>query len=103
MKNNIHRAVKFRQAVPDSRAHPAADPVTIYSAAQHLPHRESNPRACSISALEIEGNQVSGNPLFTLPIHCLKVSVLQQPRTPGKPLRSFCALLGHGVRRGQSR
>lgn len=103
MKNNIHRAVKFRQAVPDSGAHPAADPVTLYSATEHLSHSESNPRAGSISALEIKRNQVSRNPLLALPIHRLKISVLQQPGTARKPLRNFCSLLGHGVRRSQSR
>jgi hypothetical protein len=71
----------------------------LHCSAQQLAYGKTNPRAGCIRALQIKSNHVAANPLFALTVNGLKISMLQQPRTPGEPLRGFCALLGHGERR----
>lgn len=59
MQDNVHRTVKVRQAMPDSRPHPAANPVAFHSAAKQLSHGKSNSRAGLISTLEKKCNHVT--------------------------------------------
>lgn len=98
MQYHVQRAAKLCQPMPDSSPHSPANPVALHRAAKHLSHRKSYSRTRSISPLQIKGNHVSGNPLLALPVDSLKISMLQQPRVPGKALREVCALLGHSER-----
>lgn len=95
MQDNVPRAAKLLQAMPDSGPHTAANPVALHGATKNLSHCKSYSGTGVISTFKIKGNHVAGNPLPALPVHSLKIGVLQQPRTPGKTLRGLCVLLDH--------
>lgn len=91
VQHYVHGAAQPGEAALDSGPHSAANPVSLHSAAQHFSHGKSYSGTRVVVPLEIEGNHVSRKPLLPCAINGLKISMLEQPRIPGKPLRGFCA------------
>ena len=96
MQNYVERLYQLSQMPAHGGAHAPADPVAIHCSAQNFSDGETHARAAGTPAFVIKSHYISGEMLPALLIHHLKISMLQQSRTPGEFLGDAFRSFIHG-------
>jgi hypothetical protein len=86
MQHNINRPSQLREVPANRLAHAAPDPVPFHGPSKHFPDREAHAGTASVLArtVPIESGKVPREAFPSLPVHDLKIRMLQQPRASWK-------------------
>lgn len=87
MQNNVHRVIHDPKMPGDGGPHSALDAIACHGPSKCFPHRKTNAWSGNISlrAHAVQRRNVAGKTFPGFFIYALKIRVLQQTRTPGKP------------------